>query len=48
MLLASIRDDTPPPIGPADGLATLEMIEAAQRSIRLGRRVALAEVRQDG
>lgn len=41
---AALRDGSPPPVSAADGLAALEMIDAAERSAREGRRVLLSEV----
>jgi predicted dehydrogenase len=41
-VVASMRDGGPPPVAPADALATLEVIDAARRSAALGRPVSLA------
>ena len=40
-LAAALRDGGPPPVDPADGVAVLEVIEAAVESARAGRTVVL-------
>lgn len=44
LFLAATRDGAAPPVGVEAGLAALRVVEAAQRSSALGRRVTLAEM----